>query len=313
MAQLIKLLDYISRYETNPFHYPSQYIRLKQENWQRINDLWEMENDKELNSDDNETISENVDNKGFFNWIPFRKHNEQEKMGTEKFERSLPKSRDNLTTYFLNELYPFQLKWATSTVSQVSFTDRKFNSDFTLKHFLQSLPDIYLVMYYPIFTVKKATVQGELILISPIGIEIIVLLQESSDAVIYTGDDRTWTIEKGNNTSKIISPTIALKRNEQIVKSILNRYNLNFSIKKTILSKESAILYTNEPYNTSLIGKAEYDTWLEERRNLASPLKSIQLKVIEALLRHCQTVSVRRPEWENDDDRFNSVDVEETK
>lgn len=313
MAQLIKLLDYISRYETNPFHYPTQYIRLKQENWRRVNELWEMENEKELNTNFLETYTENMDNKKIFNWIPFRKHKEREKMETAQFERSLPRSRKKLTQYFLNELFPFQLKWATSTISQVSFTDRKFNHDSTLKHFLQRLPDIYLLMYYPIFNVKKAPVEGELILISPVGIEIIVLLQESSDTVIYTGSDRTWTIETRNNVSKIISPVIALKRNEQIVKSILNRYHLNFSIKKTILSKESSIRFTNEPYNTSLIGKEEYDTWLEERRNLTSPLKNMQLKVVEALLRHCQTASVRRPEWESDDDHFNPVNFEETK
>lgn len=33
MAQLVKLIDYVTRYEVQPFHYPSQYIRLKQENW----------------------------------------------------------------------------------------------------------------------------------------------------------------------------------------------------------------------------------------------------------------------------------------
>lgn len=43
IAQLIKLLDYISRYETNPFHYPTQYIRLKQENWKKLSKEWEDE------------------------------------------------------------------------------------------------------------------------------------------------------------------------------------------------------------------------------------------------------------------------------
>lgn len=38
MAQLVKLYDYISRYETNPFHYPSRFIQLKQDNWQQFFD-----------------------------------------------------------------------------------------------------------------------------------------------------------------------------------------------------------------------------------------------------------------------------------
>ncbi len=41
MAQLVKLQDYISRYEKDIYHYPAQYIRLKNENWKKLLQTWE--------------------------------------------------------------------------------------------------------------------------------------------------------------------------------------------------------------------------------------------------------------------------------
>lgn len=303
MAQLIKLLDYISRYESNPFHYPTQYIRLKQENWQRLTELWETENECENFPFEEEQVHDVKNEKRFFKWNPFHRRKEaHEKENEKEFERSLPRSKEQLTRYFLNELYPFQLKWATSTVSRVSFTDRNHSADPILKHLLQRLPDIYLLMYFPIFNIKKAPIEGEIILVSPIDLEIISFIKASPDATVFADPERTWTVETESETSKIISPTIALKRTEQIIKSILNKSELEVPIKKTVLSQTSPILFTNEPYNTAVIGKEKYDEWLEEKRSLTSPLKSVQLKTIKALLNHCQTISVRRPEWESDDD-----------
>jgi|SRR5690625_436496 len=305
MAQLIKLQDYISRYETNPFHYPTQYIRLKRENWKKINQLWEMENEQETEIQDDE----GVNREGFFKWNPFKKYTEKVE-DNNQFERRLPKSKQQLKQYFLNKLYPFQLKWATSTISQISFIDQKYNNDPTLKHFLQRFPDIYLLMYYPVFNIKKAPIDGEIILISPLGIDILVLMNEHPDATIIVGDDRFWEIEFGDTKSRIISPIIPLRRTEQIVKSILNKHEIEFPVQKTILSQTSNILFSEEPYKTIVIGKREYENWLENKRELSSPLKSIQLKATETLLNYCQTTSVKRPEWEEDDDYITPASFE---
>src|SRR5690625_4091912 len=89
-------------------------------------------------------------------WNPFRKKEDPIEIGS--VSRSFPRSREQLTRYFLNELSPFQLKWATSTISQTSFIDPSYNDDPTLKHFLQRFPDIYLLMYYPVFTIKNAPI-----------------------------------------------------------------------------------------------------------------------------------------------------------
>ena len=41
MAQLVKLLDYVSRYEHDLSRYPTQYIRLKRYQWDRMKVKWE--------------------------------------------------------------------------------------------------------------------------------------------------------------------------------------------------------------------------------------------------------------------------------
>ena len=309
MAQLIKLLDYVSRYETNPFHYPPQYIRLKNENWERFYEAWELEMEYEMEFSFEE--DEEEETKQRFSWNPFKRKTTVEEKEEPSTNKQLPQTREDLVKYFLDKLYPFQLKWASSTISQVSYTDPKFNHDPTLRFFLQRFPDIYLVMYHPIFSIKKAPIEGDIILISPIEIEIITLLNDYTDATIVTSDERSWTIEKEDHSSKIISPLISLKRTEQIVKSILHHHHIELPIRKTVLSQMSNFLYSAEPYRTSLVGKREFDEWFQQKRNISSPLKSEQLKAIEALLSYCQTTSVRRPEWAREDEQLTTFQDEE--
>lgn len=299
MAQLIKLLDYVSRYESNPFHYPGQFIRLKQENWLRLNKEWE----KEQMILAEQAAEEAKKEQPRFRWNPFawKKNNERSETIRQGKSRTLPATETQLVQYFLNELYPFQLKWATTTLTETSYTDPKFNHDHQLKYFLQRFPDIYLLMYYPIFNVKNAPIDGEIILISPIGIDVIVLMEEHPTTEIIVSDDRMWSLQMGESTKSIVSPTISLRRTEQIIKGILNRYEINFPISKTVLSKTNHITYTSEPYQTSIVGKREYEAWFEQKRSLSSSLKNIQLRVIEALLIHCQTTSVQRPEWRREE------------
>src|SRR5699024_707767 len=316
MAQLVKLIDYVTRYEVQPFHYPSQYIRLKQENWQQLLARWELENDmlddfteeavRKNDEDANEEIEEVDEKKGFFNWGFFRKkkQDEEEKVFVE---RTLPYGKDQLVQYFLNDLFPFQLKWATSTITHVSFTERAHQHDRLLKGFLQRLPDIYLLMYYPIFNIQQAPVEGEIILVSPIGIEVLTVVDESYDSTVYVSNERTWHLEGEGIEKKIISPMIALKRTEQIVRSVLNHHDVNIRVTKTIISEQNNFVYDTEPYQTKIVGKDDFNTWLDEKKALHSPLKNIQLKAMEALLKQCQTTSMRRPEWEVEDDSYQTV------
>ena len=299
MGQLIKMFDYISRYEVNPFHYPTQFIQLKRENWRKLNEVWE--NQVELiehHVDHTEKEKSNI--RSWFNFFSKSEKDIENRDVSSEFDKSLPRTETELRQYFLDEIFNFQIKWATSTISQVSFTEQSIYKDQSLKFFLQRLPDIYLVMYYPIFNVQNVPMDGEIILISPIGINIIALVEEDEDASIIINDERTWEIEKDDKSSKLISPLIRLKRCEQIINSILNKYNIDFPVNKTVLSKQNYFIHSASPYNTTVIGKREFKQWHEQLRNFSSSLKNIQIRAIEALLKHCQTTSVRRPEWDHD-------------
>lgn len=297
MAQLIKLLDYISRYETNPFHYPSQYIRLKQENWDKLYKQWEAVNEE--GAEVQEHLSSQPKS-GIFRWNPFKKQEVKEEVMEKVSER--PRTKMELTHQFLNRLYPLQLKWATSTISHTSFTTGKEEQDPTLRYFLQRFPDIYLLMYYPIFNIKKAPIDGDIIMISPIGIEIISVLTLEQESTIVMTDDRSWTIQSGGAEKRIISPLISLKRTEQIVRSILKTHQIELKVEKTILAKNHSIVYTRAPYLVNIVDAKNYEDWFNQKRSLSSSLKSVQLKATEVLLHHCQTTSVRRPEWEAEKD-----------
>ena len=40
MAQLVKLQDYVSRYQVDLKRYPTQFVRLKKQQWDRTKEEW---------------------------------------------------------------------------------------------------------------------------------------------------------------------------------------------------------------------------------------------------------------------------------
>lgn len=292
MAQLVKIYDCISRYEWNSYRYPSQFIRFKQENWKKLYKLWldpPIENRQEP--------QEKGGLQRLFNWNGFLKKDESLPEEDQSFHQL---TEMELRSYFLNKLLPIQMKWATSTVSDVSVIDNKIYEDERLTYFLQRFPDIYLVMYYPLFQIKDAAFDAEIIVIGPLGIEIIYLLEEDQGATIYADEERTWTVEKDYEKKSVLSPILALKRNEHVIKGILQARNVHIPIKKTILARTNIVISSQEPYNTNIIGMHEYEKWFQDKRSIQSPLKHVQLHALETLLMYCVTTSVRRPEWEEE-------------
>ncbi|WP_242985974.1 NERD domain-containing protein [Oceanobacillus zhaokaii] len=312
---MIKLQDYISRYEWDTYRYPTQYIRLKNDNWKKLYQRW---TDPETeNAKIDEVIPEFESTKSRFakikNLVKKNKVIEQTEQPIERKETiTLPDTEEELKQFFLNKLFSFQLKWATSTVTHISFVDETYYRDSRLIYLLQRFPDTFLIMYHPIFNIKNAPMESEIILITPVGVEIIYIIEEKPDAVIMAGDERTWSIKYKTGESKMLSPLIALKRTEKVVKSILHSYDIDdFVVKKTVLSKTNAVLFATEPYQTKIIDKDKYKRWFEARRRLSSPLKNRQLKVAELLLRHCKSTSMRRPEWDEGGNPSMFVDLED--
>lgn len=316
MAQLIKLEDYISRYEWDPYKYPSRFIRLKREQWEHLHA--QRERDIENASATREDFTE--EHKGeesfFTKWFRRKKSNlEAEKPEPEDervFGRNLAKLTEaELKHFFLDHLFPIQLKWATSTVTEVSFVKRTYERDQRLKYFLQRFPDNFLIMYYPVFNIRKAPIECEIIMITPLGIEIIASVERKPGVRIIAGDERKWTLEDGKKSEMILNPAISLKRTEHVVKSILGAEGVDFPIRKTILAEKNQIVYATEPYQIDIIDENRYSEWFEEKRKMNTPLKSLQLKSAAALLGQTRTNAVKRPDWEEEKPYLNASDHED--
>lgn len=301
MAQLIKLQDYITRYEWDTYRYPTQFIRLKRDGWEKLYDGWANPDEDVV---EEEAVAEEDNEGGVFQRLKnkFKKKPVASEVLFEAEEAAppdLPVTEQELKQQFLDNLLTFQLKWATSTVSEQSIVDPKFARDPLLKYLLQRLPDTYLLMYYPIFRIKQAPVEAEIILISPVDIEIIQFVELEDDAVIMAGEERTWYIETPEGQRKILNPLISLKRTEKIIRGILFARDVSMNIKKTVISRRNPIIFASEPYQTRLVGTNDYNNWLKERRTFRSPLKNVQIKAAEVLLQSSQSTSVKRPEWED--------------
>ncbi|MDZ5472572.1 nuclease-related domain-containing protein [Bacillus sp. 31A1R] len=316
MGQLIKLQDYVSRYERDIFLYPSRYVRLKKQQWNKVYSAWENQSMfEELTETEPEWLEE--EKQPFFDKVKgllkFGKkeaeeeetyqieepHDEEENMFqfSPNFS-SQPDTLDELKQQFLDQLFRFQMKWASTTITEQSFVDKMFYFDERLKYFLQRFPDTFLVLYHPIFLLKKAPVEVETIIITPTEVYCITFL-EKEDLSVYIGSkERFWTKRNQTSEEKVLNPLLALNRTEKIVKKIFELYEIEMPTHKVVLSRNGYFDYPSAPYDVQLIEKRNYDKWFESKRAHRSPLKAIQLKAAQALLQYCQTTSVRRLEWD---------------
>lgn len=149
MAQLIKMEDYISRYEIDLNRYANQFIRLKKQQWEEIKKRFE----------------------------------------SIQFAHSTLDSEKQL---FLDRIFNSQLVWASSTIREISPMDEAFEKDSLLKYFLQRFPDTYFVMYYPVFLIKKASVQGEIIIIRPTDVVCLTALEYKENNVLIGTKQKFW-------------------------------------------------------------------------------------------------------------------------
>ncbi|WP_338449151.1 nuclease-related domain-containing protein [Niallia oryzisoli] len=316
MGQLIKLQDYTSRYEQNIFHYPTRFVTLKKQQWEKLQHNWENPRDEILLSQTAELTIEEKPH--LLNKIKtlFNRRNASETIQKEngKLAAEEPTEIDHfsvkiyhaenveeLKQQFLNQLFDFQLKWATSTLTEKSNMNKRFFFDEHLRFFLQRFPDTYLLLYRPIFLLKKASIEVESILISPTEVWCITFLEDHDSAVFIGSNQKFWDVRTNRNVKKIVNPLIAANRTETIVKKIFQLHDIDLPIHKVILSRNGFIDYPLPPYDATLIDKRNYEEWFASLRRLRSPLKSIQLKGAKALLDYTQTTSIRRLEWEVND------------
>ena len=314
MAQLIKLQDYISRYEQDIYRYSSQYVRFKKQQWEIFQTQKNVKMEEEITfySDEIEVDKSNKIIEFFKTSVKRNKQKETEEQEpsttindgnedelNEYFKKA---SRMNLSEigekqFFLDALYPYQLKWASSTIRNMSFLDNGYQIDDRLKYLVQRFPDTFLVMYKPIFLVKQAPVQMEIILITPDSIKCIYMTEVEDESVLIGKNSRFWLLRDGNSEKKLVNPTISLNRMGNIVKNVLIGNDIDFPIQKIILSENAYIDFPDKQADIELFDKRNYESWFQKMRNIKLPIKHSQLKAAAILLEQCQSSYIERPEW----------------
>jgi len=317
MAQLIKLQDYVSRYAQDIYLYPSRFVRLKKKQWDGVKVKWENGpvQPEEINGyvqteEHSNPILQKIKSIVLHSDTPQSGPKQDSPVGLDDDQETMIgdheieminkiQTIEGLKQHFLDQLLPFQLKWASSTLTEKSFIAKEFTNDPTLKFLLQRFPDTFLILYKPIFLLKKAPVEAELILVTPGAAICISFLEAEENAVFVGNKERFWIKKTKNKQSKILNPLIALNRTDKIVKTLFDMYGVELPVQKLLLSRNGFIDYPLAPYGVQFIEKRNFDEWFTALRGMKSPLKHMQLKAAQVLLQYCQTTSIRRLEWES--------------
>lgn len=295
MAHLIKLEDYISRYQFDLHRYPSQFARMKRERWYYMKSKWEQAQYElvDLEAEDSEEQS-NFLAKTFQRITSWRDRSEDESDHIDyENERWKHMTLEEVKDIFLRDLFRSQLRWASSSLLEESTIHPLYRRDDWLRFFSQQFPDNYFLMYKPVFYIKKAPVELDLILISPTSIYCITLLEGHEYSVFEASSNRFWIEHINQKRKKRLSPLLSIARMETVIGSIMKKERQSFPIERLILSPNSLIDYSNHSPNVTIIDRRNFDQWHKQMKNHPSPLKHDQMKITSLLLDYCHTVSHR--------------------
>lgn len=329
MAQLIKIQDFISRYETDIYRYPSQYLRLKRTRWDGIKREWyngtlqrvrmgkvpaefeeyqENEWDEDWLGDGRKSILSSVKS-----WFTKNKNKEDASSDDDDFfssshefpEIEEQRTLEDVKLEFLDELLRFQIMWASSTLRERSLVNQSYYYDPVLRFLIQKFPDNYLVLYNPILQIKSAPVELEIILLSPTTTWCLTILEstEKDSEVFQVDKGRYWVEGYGEEEKKRVNPIISLNRMSRIISGIYEQAGVDLPVKKVVLARNGYIEGAPSSTDTSFVDKRNFDEWHTRMKRMPSPLKHVQLKAAQALLNSSQSTYVQRPEWTEEDDK----------
>ncbi|WP_071391479.1 hypothetical protein [Bacillus velezensis] len=308
MAQIIKIHDCISRYELDPYHYMNQFIRLKKERWEALLEAF----DRMTEETETETAAGGeTDQAPARKKFSLKKRKEEntadinekrhqwfdEPEGEEALFGDLPSQKSELAPFFKDQLYDFQLKWASSTLSQKSELSQAVKRDRMLKMLAQKLPDSYFVMYHPVLQIQQASVELSIIIISPLEIFCTAFMEAEEDSVYIGSKHRFWEERGSGSTRQVLNPSLSLHRTGSVVSQIIKEKQADIPVRKLLLSRTSYIDYPEPPYGLEIADKRTVAGWLEKQQKNTAPIKHHQLKAAKALLSYGLSDSSRRQEW----------------
>lgn len=321
MGQLIKLQDYVSRYEQDIYRYPTQFVRLKKQQWSKLHDaflsgtlqnMFEDEEEAEAWIEEKPTLFEKIMSavkKTEKKEEPEAKAELEPKNNIRSEEdmffsvKTVPESEEELKISFLNQLFHFQMKWATTTIRERSLVDGAYYRNEKLKLLLQRFPDTYLVLFEPVFRINKAPIQLDTIILTPTAVWCVTFLEELDLSVYEGNNDKFWVRRHHESKEqRVLNPIISLQRTEKIIQKLFQLYSVEMPIKKAVISRNSYIEYTLGMSNLFILDKKSFPIWFEQMRKSSSPIKHQQIKGAEVLLNYSQTTSMMRMEWSDYDD-----------
>lgn len=295
MAQLVKLSHYVSRYEIDIYRYPSRYVRLKRERWNRLKQEW---NAQQTGLPDPVGAEDRVNGDSLagraFKRLFKRKASNDDDIPYPGFNHIRRQTLEEVKADFQEELFHFQINWASSTVSEVSKVKEKYYHDEMLRLLLKKLPDTYFVFYEPVSYLKKAPVELDIVIMSPSEIWVLKSLQGDSETIYSKASDRYWQKREGSKTEKILSPLYDLNRMRTVIEYLSEQEGLTFPVYQAVAAKDSFLDLSSHSTRTKLLDKRTIDAFVQRLINNQAPIKHTQLKMADILLANVQTVSESR-------------------
>ena len=191
---------------------------LKRYQWERLKTQWESGADLSEWQQEIKEVEEPEESKWFSPLLRVfgqrkdieieqnQNSSEDEKSGEEDnfgFSPNLihnPSNLEHLRRLYLDQLFHFQIKWASSTLMDKSRVESRFYRDTLLRSFAQNLPDNYLLFYYPILLLKKAPVELDIIIVTPVECMCITILEKENVAA-FSGE-RGQVLDKENGRER---------------------------------------------------------------------------------------------------------------
>jgi hypothetical protein len=299
MAQLLKIEDCISRYESDVFRYTGQYIRLKKDRWNRIKESWQQKKDHAdfLEHVERDKNDEEMQAKKWWRKKPVE---QQSYFEEPEGDTTVPDFED-IKDQFRRELFQFQLKWASSTLREKSRVAQSTLTDPVLRFLLTELPDNILVFYKPVIQLKQAPTQLDVILVTPDSIHCLVFLDIEKDSIVTASSDRFWKVDGSRHRNQIISPIPSIQRMNYFIDSVIDTEQLNLKVHFAVVTRNGIIddISTLPSYISKVDGRTLND-WHTKLKRQPSPIKFTQLKAAKAMLENGVVTSYNRPEWEEE-------------
>ena len=309
MAQIIKIQDYISRYEQDPHHYINQFNRLKIQRWDELKKASKEEAQQPFDQIPQQAPEQEEEKRKKFSLKRKQKEADMKKerdlsLFNEPTDieqgvfRNVPTDETKLIHFFKDHLFEVQLKWASSTISLISTVSHHIRYDEKLRMLARQLPDSYFVMYKPVLLIQKAEMELCPILITPLEVICLSFLEAEPDSVYIGTKERFWEKRAtGKAVQSVLNPCASLLRSGTVVSKILQQSGVDLPVKKILISRTSYIDLPEVPYGMEVIDKKKAEEWFEKQRKNTAPTKHQQFKATKALLAYGETDSKRRQEW----------------